>query len=397
MVTSLPSKLVTKKLKNLKTHMKYYLIVGEASGDLHASNLMRSLKKYDENAEFRFFGGDLMQAVGGTLVKHYKDMAYMGFIPVFLHLRTIFRNMSLCKSDIVEWKPDVLILIDYPGFNLKIAKYIKQHTDIPVYYYISPKIWAWKEYRIKDIKRDIDKMFSILPFEIEFYKKHDYPICYVGNPSVDSVSAYLDANPYDRESFIKENGLSDKPIVAILAGSRKQEIKDNLKRMIEVARSFPDYQFVVAGAPGIANEYYCQYIDTDTNIIFSQTYRLLQHSVAAMVTSGTATLETALFGVPQVVCYYMAAGKLVSFLRKFLLKVKYISLVNLITGTETVRELVADEMSVSNLKHEFAAILPGGTKRDAILKGYADLKLILGKTGASEKAAANIVSSLKSK
>ena len=324
-------------------------------------------------------------------------MAYMGFIPVLLHLRTIFRNMSLCKSDIVEWKPDVLILIDYPGFNLKIAKYIKQHTDIPVYYYISPKIWAWKEYRIKDIKRDIDKMFSILPFEIEFYKKHDYPICYVGNPSVDSVSAYLDANPYDRESFIKENGLSDKPIVAILAGSRKQEIKDNLKRMIEVARSFPDYQFVVAGAPGIANEYYRQYIDTDTNIIFSQTYRLLQHSVAAMVTSGTATLETALFGVPQVVCYYMAAGKLVSFLRKFLLKVKYISLVNLITGTETVRELVADEMSVSNLKHEFAAILPGGTKRDAILEGYADLKLILGKPGASEKAAANIVSSLKSK
>lgn len=377
--------------------MKYYLIVGEASGDLHASNLMRSLKKYDENAEFRFFGGDLMQAVGGTLVKHYKDMAYMGFIPVLLHLRTIFRNMSLCKSDIVEWKPDVLILIDYPGFNLKIAKYIKLHTDIPVYYYISPKIWAWKEYRIKDIKRDIDKMFSILPFEIEFYKKHDYPICYVGNPSVDSVSAYLDANPYDRESFIKENGLSDKPIVAILAGSRKQEIKDNLKRMIEVARSFPDYQFVVAGAPGIANEYYRQYIDTDTNIIFSQTYRLLQHSVAAMVTSGTATLETALFGVPQVVCYYMAAGKLVSFLRKFLLKVKYISLVNLITGTETVRELVADEMSVSNLKHEFAAILPGGTKRDAILEGYADLKLILGKPGASEKAAANIVSSLKSK
>lgn len=377
--------------------MKYYLIVGEASGDLHASNLMRSLKKYDENAEFRFFGGDLMQAVGGTLVKHYKDMAYMGFIPVLLHLRTIFRNMSLCKSDIVEWKPDVLILIDYPGFNLKIAKYIKQHTDIPVYYYISPKIWAWKEYRIKDIKRDIDKMFSILPFEIEFYKKHDYPICYVGNPSVDSVSAYLNANPYDRESFIKENGLSDKPIVAILAGSRKQEIKDNLKRMIEVARSFPDYQFVVAGAPGIANEYYRQYIDTDTNIIFSQTYRLLQHSVAAMVTSGTATLETALFGVPQVVCYYMTAGKLVSFLRKFLLKVKYISLVNLITGTETVRELVADEMSVSNLKHEFAAILPGGTKRDAIIKGYADLKLILGKPGASEKAAANIVSSLKSK
>ena len=323
--------------------MKYYLIVGEASGDLHASNLMRSLKKCDKYAEFRFFGGDLMQSVGGTLVKHYKDMAYMGFIPVLLHLRTIFRNMSLCKSDIVEWKPDVLILIDYPGFNLKIAKYIKQHTDIPVYYYISPKIWAWKEYRIKDIKRDIDKT-----------------------------------------------------IVAILAGSRKQEIRDNLTRMMEVARSFPDYQFVVAGAPGISHDYYKQYITPETKIVFSQTYRLLQHSVAAMVTSGTATLETALFGVPQVVCYYMSAGKLVSFLRKFLLKVKYISLVNLITGEETVKELVADGMTASNLKHEFAAILPGGIKRESILKGYSDLKRILGNPGASEKAAEIIVKSLKS-
>lgn len=375
--------------------MKYYLIVGEASGDLHASNLMRSLKIHDKNAEFRFFGGDLMQAVGGTLVKHYKDMAYMGFIPVLLHLRTIFSNMNLCKSDIVEWNPDVLILIDYPGFNLKIAKYIKEHTDIPVYYYISPKIWAWKEYRIKDIKRDIDKMLSILPFEIDFYRKHNYPISYVGNPSVDSVTEYLLNNPSDRSSFIKDNGLTDKPIVAILAGSRKQEIRDNLTRMMEVARSYPDYQFVVAGAPGISQDYYKQYITPDTNIVFSQTYRLLQHSVAAMVTSGTATLETALFGVPQVVCYYMSAGKLVSCLRKLFLKVKYISLVNLITGEETVRELVADEMSVSNLKQEFAAILPGGTKRESVLKGYSELKRILGDPGASEKAAEIIVESLK--
>ena len=375
--------------------MKYYLIVGEASGDLHASNLMRSLKIHDKNAEFRFFGGDLMQAVGGTLVKHYKDMAYMGFIPVLLHLRTIFSNMNLCKSDIVEWNPDVLILIDYPGFNLKIAKYIKEHTDIPVYYYISPKIWAWKEYRIKDIKRDIDKMLSILPFEIDFYRKHNYPISYVGNPSVDSVTEYLLNNPSDRSSFIKDNGLTDKPIVAILAGSRKQEIRDNLTRMMEVARSYPDYQFVVAGAPGISQDYYMQYITPDTNIVFSQTYRLLQHSVAAMVTSGTATLETALFGVPQVVCYYMSAGKLVSCLRKLFLKVKYISLVNLITGEETVRELVADEMSVSNLKQEFAAILPGGTKRESVLKGYSELKRILGNSGASEKAAEIIVESLK--
>ena len=341
--------------------MKYYLIAGEASGDLHASNLMRSLKKQDTDAEFRFFGGDLMQSVGGTLVKHYRDMAYMGFIPVLLHLRTIFRNMDLCKSDILEWKPDVLILIDYPGFNLKIAEYVKKHTDIPVYYYISPKIWAWKEYRIKNIKRDIDKMLSILPFEIEFYRKHDYPISYVGNPSVDSVTEYLVNHPADRNAFLKDNGLTDKPIVAILAGSRKQEIRDNLTRMMEV----------------------------------SQTYRLLQHSVAAMVTSGTATLETALFGVPQVVCYYMSAGKLVSFLRKFLLKVKYISLVNLITGEETVKELVADGMTASNLKHEFAAILPEGTKRERMLKGYSDLKRILGNPGASEKAAEIIVRSLK--
>ena len=375
--------------------MKYYLIAGEASGDLHASNLMRSLKKQDTDAEFRFFGGDLMQSVGGTLVKHYRDMAYMGFIPVLLHLRTIFRNMDLCKSDILEWKPDVLILIDYPGFNLKIAEYVKKHTDIPVYYYISPKIWAWKEYRIKNIKRDIDKMLSILPFEIEFYRKHDYPISYVGNPSVDSVTEYLVNHPADRNAFLKDNGLTDKPIVAILAGSRKQEIKDNLTRMMEVTRSFPGYQFVVAGAPGISHDYYKQYITPETNIVFSQTYRLLQHSVAAMVTSGTATLETALFGVPQVVCYYMSAGKLVSFLRKFLLKVKYISLVNLITGDETVKELVADGMTASNLKHEFAAILPEGTKRERMLKGYSDLKRILGNPGASEKAAEIIVRSLK--
>lgn len=377
--------------------MKYYLIAGEASGDLHASNLMRSLEKHDANAEFRFFGGDLMQGAGGTLVRHYKDMAYMGFVPVLLHLRTILRNMSLCKSDIMDWKPDVLILIDYPGFNLKIAGYIKRHTDIPVFYYISPKIWAWKEYRIKNIKRDVDKMLSILPFEVDFYRKHGYPVSYVGNPSVDSVTEYLASHPSDRASFIEDNGLSDKPIVAILAGSRKQEIKDNLTRMMDVARSFPDYQFVVAGAPGVPHDYYKRYVTDHTDIVFSQTYRLLQHSVAAMVTSGTATLETALFGVPQVVCYYMSAGKLVSFLRKFLLKVSYISLVNLITREETVRELVADEMSVSNLKRELAAVLPEGTRRERMLRGYSELKRILGDSRASEKAAGIIVEALRSR
>lgn len=374
--------------------MKYYLIAGEASGDLHASNLMRSILQKDSGAVFRFFGGDLMSSIGGELVKHYKEMAYMGFIPVMLHARTILNNLSFCKQDIREWKPDVLILVDYPGFNLKIASFIKKHTSIPVYYYISPKIWAWKEYRIKNIKRDIDKLFSILPFEVEYFSKHNYKVCYIGNPCVDSVYDFIRKNKYDIVSFRAENGLSDKPIVAMLAGSRKQEIHNNLGIMVEVSRKFPEYQFVIAGAPGISVDFYKRYLDNNINIVFSQTYRLLQHSSAAMVTSGTATLETALFDVPQVVCYYMSAGKIVSLLRKCFLKVKYISLVNLITGVETVKELVANDMTVNNLQTELKEILPGGRKRNDILKGYSDLKTILGPDGASDKAASVIVDTI---
>jgi lipid-A-disaccharide synthase len=314
--------------------MKYYLIVGEASGDLHASNLMKALQAKDSKAEFRFFGGDLMATAGGSLVKHYKDMAYMGFIPVLLHLRTIFRNMDLCKKDIVQWNPDVLILVDYPGFNLKIAEYIKAHTNIPIFYYISPKIWAWKEYRIKNIKRDVDELFSILPFEVDFFKKYNYPIHYVGNPCVDAVHCFKQGYAESFEEFTLRNGLDKKPIIALLAGSRKQEIKDNLQRMIQASRNYTEYQFVIAGAPGISPEFYQAYMGDDTKIIFGQTYSLLSHATAALVTSGTATLETALFRVPQVVCYYTAAGKLVSFLRRHILKVKYISLVNLIAGRE---------------------------------------------------------------
>ena len=300
--------------------MKYYLIAGEASGDLHASNLMKALKQQDSAAEFRFCGGDLMMNAGGTCVKHYRDMAYMGFIPVLLHLRTIFRNLRYCKQDILDWKPDVLILIDYPGFNLKIAQFIKQHSTIPVYYYISPKIWAWKEYRIKNIKRDIDKLLSILPFEVDFFKKHHYPINYVGNPCVDAVHDFRQTYRESREEFLLRNQLDSRPIVALLAGSRKQEIKDNLTRMTEASKDFPQYQFVIAGAPGIDPEFYRPFIGKDTKIIFGQTYPLLSHATAALVTSGTATLETALFRVPQVVCYYTAAGKLVSFLRRHMLK-----------------------------------------------------------------------------
>ncbi len=264
--------------------MKYYLIVGEASGDLHASHLMTALKAEDPQADFRFFGGDLMAAVGGTMVKHYKELAYMGFIPVLLHLRTIFANMKRCKEDIVGWNPDVVILVDYPGFNLNIAKFVHARTQIPVFYYISPKIWAWKEYRIKNIKRDVDELFSILPFEVEFFEaKHQYPIHYVGNPTVDEVTAYQKAHPQNMEAFIADNKLEDRPVIALLAGSRKQEIKDNLPDMLKAASAFPAYQLVLAGAPGIAPEYYEQYVgQAKVKIIFDQTYRLLQHAEAAL-------------------------------------------------------------------------------------------------------------------
>lgn len=378
--------------------MKYYLIVGEASGDLHASNLMRALQQEDPEAEFRFFGGDLMAAIGGTRVKHYKELAYMGFIPVLLHLRTIFRNMKECKQDIVRWSPDVVILVDYPGFNLKIAEYLKKCTRIPVYYYISPKIWAWKEYRIKNIKRDVDQLFSILPFEIDFFAGHHYPIHYVGNPCVDAVDAYRKENKEEFGQFMADNGLSEKPVIALLAGSRKQEIKDNLPMMLEAAAPFTkDYQLVLAGAPGMDPGYYGRYINKDipVKIIFGQTYRLLQQAEAALVTSGTATLETALFRVPQVVCYYTPVGKFIAFLRRHILKVKYISLVNLVADKEVVRELVADTMTVQNVRSELDAILYNKVYRDRMLQEYDRIIQLLGPAGASEEAARQMVALLK--
>lgn len=374
--------------------MKYYLIVGEASGDLHASNLMKALKERDAQAEFRFFGGDLMREVGGTLVKHYKELAYMGFIPVLLHLRTIFKNMDFCKSDIVEWQPDVVILVDYPGFNLKIAEFVKKHTKIPVYYYISPKIWAWKEYRIKNIKRDVDELFSILPFEVDFFKGHEYPIHYVGNPCVDAVDAFQKSHHESFEEFVTANSLSKKPIIALLAGSRKQEIKDNLPDMLEAAKPFVgEYQLLLAGAPSIDLSYYQQYIGTEVpvKIVFGQTYRLLAQAKAALVTSGTATLETALFRVPQVVCYYIAMGKLVSFLRRHILKVKYISLVNLVANKEVVRELVADTMTVGNVRSELDALLNNAEYRGKMLQEYDRMIKILGPAGASHQAASKMI------
>ena len=374
--------------------MKYYLIVGEASGDLHASNLMKALKEQDAQADFRFFGGDLMREVGGTLVKHYKELAYMGFIPVLLHLRTIFKNMDYCKSDILKWQPDVVILVDYPGFNLKIAEFVKKHTKIPVFYYISPKIWAWKEYRIKNIKRDVDELFSILPFELDFFKGHQYPIHYVGNPCVDAVDAFQKTHTETFEEFTSANGLSQKPIIALLAGSRKQEIKDNLPDMLEAAKPFVnDYQLVLAGAPSMDLSYYQSYIggDVPVKIVFGQTYRLLAQAKVALVTSGTATLETALFRVPQVVCYYLAMGKVISFLRKHILKVKYISLVNLVANKEVVRELVADTMTVDNVRSELDALLNDADYRGKMLQEYDRMIKILGPAGASHQAASKMI------
>ena len=370
--------------------MRYYLIVGEASGDLHASHLMRSLQAVDPAAEFRFFGGDLMTAVGGTRVKHFKELAYMGFIPVLLHLRTIFRNMAFCKKDIVEWAPDVVILVDYPGFNLNIAKFVKSKTHIPVYYYISPKIWAWKEYRIKNIKRDVDELFSILPFEVNFFeKKHRYPIHYVGNPTADEVRGFLSTYNEGFEQFCKANALqADKPILALLAGSRRQEIKDNLPAMMQVAARFPQYQAVLAGAPSIADEYYEGFIrGSQVQLVKNQTYPLLAHATAALVTSGTATLETALFNVPQVVCYKTPVPRLIRFAFNHIIKVEYISLVNLIMNKEVVSELFADRFTVDNISHCLQTLLPGGEARQEMLNNYALLQKVLGKDVAPDNAA----------
>ena len=376
--------------------MKYYLIVGEASGDLHASRLMQSLIQYDPEAEFRFFGGDLMAKVGGTRVKHYRELAYMGFVPVLLHLPTIFKNMKMCKEDIMRWKPDAVILVDYPGFNLSIAKFVKKNTSIPVYYYISPKIWAWKEWRIKAIKRDVKETFSILPFEVAFYeKKHHYKIHYVGNPTAEEVDNFLHVYSESKDEFCQRNGLSSKPIIAILAGSRKQEIKDNLPSMLEAARHFEDYQMVVAAAPSITESYYKRFLEnSEAKMVKTQTYELLAHATVALVTSGTATLETALLNVPQVVCYETPVPKLIRFAFKHIIKVRFISLVNLIADKEIVQELLADRFSIRNIANELYRILPGQPSRERMLADYQLVRERLGNEVAPDNAARIMVEKL---
>ena len=367
--------------------MKYYIIVGEASGDLHASNLMKSLMLEDRHSEFRFWGGDLMEEVGGTLVKHYRDLAFMGFAEVIKNLRTILSNIKFCKQDILNYQPDVLILVDYPGFNMRIAEFAKRN-GISVHYYISPQIWAWKENRIKKIKRDVDEMYVILPFEKDFYEnKHNFPVHFVGHPLLDAVA---DREQTDIQSFKAEYNLNDKPIIALLPGSRKQEISKMLSVMLKMVDKFDDYQFVIGGAPSQKLSFYEQFITGDNVVIVeNRTYDLLSVSHAALVTSGTATLETAIFKVPEVVCY---KGSVISYqIGKRLVKnIKYISLVNLILDKEAVTELIQDQFNEKRLEDELYKILDY-KNRERIFDDYYELEQKLGGKGASMETAKMII------
>lgn len=375
--------------------MKYFLIAGEASGDLHAGHLMQALRQCDAEAQFRFFGGDEMaHAAGHAPLRHYSTLAYMGFVQVALHLRTIMNGMRECKEAIREWHPDCVVLVDYPGFNLDIARFVHEEGICPVYYYIAPKIWAWKEYRMERIRRDVDHLFSILPFEVDFFEgKHHYPITYVGNPTVDELAALPALEPQPHTP----------PLIALLPGSRTAEVNDNLSRMLEAASPYlrEGYRIVVAGAPsqpkalyeGIVRRYVGE--DEGVSIIFGQTHQLLQQATAALVTSGTATLETALLGVPQVVCYYMRGGRLINWLRPRILHVPFISLPNLICQREVIPELIAADMTPALIRSHLASILPGGQAREAQLAGYEDLRQRLGAPGAPQRCAEAITKRLR--
>lgn len=367
--------------------MRYFLIAGEASGDLHASNLMASIKKNDAQADFCFLGGDLMAAQGGKMVRHYKDMAFMGFIPVLLHARTVLGNIKQCKASILAYKPDALILIDYPSFNLKMAQFVKENLPgVPVYYYISPKLWAWKEYRLKSIRQYVDKVFSILPFEVKWFADRGYQVDFVGNPCVDAVEG-RSCKGESRAVFNERNQLDNRPIMALLAGSRMQEIKSSLPIMLESASRYPEYQLVVAGAPSIDATVYDELLAPyKARVVYNQTYELLQQSELAVVTSGTATLETALLRVPQVVVYKMSGGWLFHRFLELFIRVPYISLVNLIADKWLVKELVIEDFTVKKLCAEIDR-LRTQAYHDQVMRGYDELIELLGHGSASQKAA----------
>jgi lipid-A-disaccharide synthase len=364
--------------------MKYYLVAGEASGDLHGANLTKALKEQDPNAEFRFFGGDLMQAEGGTLVKHYADMAYMGFVEVIANLPTILKNLKQCKQDINAWQPDVLVLIDFPGFNLKIAAYAKS-IGLQVNYYISPKVWAWNQKRVLKIKKIVDHLFCILPFEVDFYKSWGMDVDYVGNPLLDAIAAF---NP--EPDFLQQHKLTGKKIIALLPGSRKQEINYLLPQMISVTDRFPDCQFVIAGAPSFDRTFYDQFLgDKNIPVLFNATYNLLSHAYAAVVASGTATLETALFNVPQVVVY--KGNALTIAIARMVVKLEFISLVNLIMNSGVVKELIQEDCTTAKINAELDLIINDKTYRENMLANYDRLDERMGLPGASAKTAALIV------
>ncbi len=371
--------------------MKYYIIAGEASGDLHAANLMNEIKNLDKDAQFRVWGGDLMQKEGGQIVKHYTELAFMGFVEVLMNIRQIKSNFELCKTDLLDFKPDILILVDYPGFNLRMAKFAKEN-NIRTYYYISPKIWAWKKSRAWKIKKYIDKMFVIFPFEKKFYQQYNYEVEYVGNPIVDELKKKKEKLP-DKESFFKKNQLTDKPVIALLAGSRKQELKYILPEMLKVIEHFHEYQFVLAGAPGFDQEDYRHFIEKyPVKLIFNQTYDLLKHARAAIVTSGTATLETAMFNVPQVVVYKM--NSLTYEVGKYFIKPKYFSLVNIVMDRTIVQELLQKNL-LEKITDELSKILYDEQYRYQMLENYKELQNIIGESGASRRTAEIIYKDLK--
>ena len=374
--------------------MRYYIIAGEASGDLHASNLIKGIKKEDKQAVVRGWGGDLLRDAGVELVRHYKDTAIMGFLTVLQNLHKIKANIRLCCEDLLAWQPDVIILVDYAGFNLRIAQFAKQH-GIRVYYYISPKLWAWNTGRVRKIKRYVDRMYTIFPFETAFYKQYDYPVQYGGNPLVDAIAS----RPYQNETFsefIAAHHLPNKPIIALLAGSRSQELKYVLPTMLKMMDHFPDYQFIIAGAPAMSEADYAPYVkERPVRILYGETYRLLAQSQAALVTSGTATLETALLKIPQVVCYNGEGGRISYYLFKTFVKVKYISLVNLIFEGEVVKELMMQHLTERNVSDELSRILKDENYRDCMLKNYDEVCRRLGEAGASVRFAHMMVEDLK--
>ncbi len=375
--------------------MRYFLIAGEASGDLHAAALMRELKMVDAQAEFCFMGGDLMLAQGGKLVQHYKHTAFMGFSRVLMNSRKVLKSFDVCKKALIDFNPDAVVLVDFPGFNLPMAKFVKQKLHKPVFYYIPPKIWAWKEGRIRQIKKYVDKVFAILPFEPEFYRKHNYEVEFTGNPTVEQIEK-IKQNLPDFEEFIRQNNLTSKPVIALLPGSRRQEITACLPVMLQAASSFGEYQIIISGAPGIESSFYTLYVnETKIPVLFNQTHSLVKHSIIAVVNSGTATLETALIGTPQVVVYHVKFGKLALLAKKLFLKVKYISLVNLIAGHEVVKELVASDFTVQNLQTEMGKLIEKPENIQTMHEGYALLAEKSGKMPSAKTTARKIFDILK--